>query len=256
MLMVWCAFSVAYGLFAWGHYIIIGARDDSRLALRQAGEFQDYQSQHPRYGAAALQVQDVRATASVPGRYDFLALVGNPNARWIAFIEYQFTYNDGTTEKGETVVLPGIQRPVMVFGQKASQFPVGVTFEITDTQWWHVDPHVIPDIDTYTKERVIFDVDNVQITSAGFDTSLSVHRIEFDITNNSAYSYAEAPFYVVLRSGGGMAAVIPHTFDSLRAGETVHVDLRSGIESLNATDVEVIPLMNIFSSRSFLDPEG
>lgn len=256
LLVSWNVVTIGYGLIAWGNYIIFGLTDDSRLLVRQAIEFQDYQSQHPRYGAQPVQVDDVRAVISAPGRYDFIASVGNPNARWIAEISYQFQHSGGVTDIAKTTLLPGEKRPVALFGQETSQFPVGIQFSIADIRWKKINAHVIPDVNAYVQERILFETENLVFTPARTKDNLTLHRLQFDLKNLSAYTYADPSFYVVARNGGFVTGIIPLTFDKLRAGETMPVDLRSSIESLQATDIDIISLNNIFDPHTFLAPEA
>lgn len=254
-LLVWCVVTVGYSGFQWGNYLFFGYWKDIDAMKRQMSEFPNYERLHLIYGAKDLQLKQSNIFRGGSDRFDFSTEVINPNERWLAMVSYKYVYQGGETDLEEVLILPQSTQPVVVLGQELSNTPQQVQLVIENIVWKSINPHEISDVGAYMNERMDFFVDNVIFTKANRD-GLSVHRLEFDIFNNSAYSYWQPLFYITLFDGGQITGVTKLNLEQFRAGDQEHVDLRFFATSLNITNIKVMPVFNIFDEGVYIEPGG
>lgn len=252
LLIAWSVVTVGYSLIVWGHYFFVGYWADQDLLQDQVNQVPNYEALQVLYSAQELVPGTTRVFASSPGKYDFVAQVLNPNERWVAFVEYSYQYAGGQTDTEVAIVLPAGETPFVLAGHEAERFPAQPTLVVHDTQWMRADPHEVPDVAAYMAARLDFSVEEMDFTGAGA-TGLA-HRLEFDLINNSAYSYREPSFYVMLYRTGDLVGVTPISLPAFRSLETHEVDLRLFTRTLAVTDVEVVPQISIFDDTAYLAP--
>ncbi len=254
LLAAFGAMTIGYSVFMWGKYIVFDRAADARLAAIETVSFQNYAAQQAAYGAETLRVFGMNVFVGTPDTYDLVAFVKNPNARWLATIEYHFVYSGGETPKEATTVLPLAERPVAALGQSLAGYPVGARLVIDDVRWQRVNPHAVPDPSEYLRSRLMFSTANLTFDRAYGEENLPAHQIAFDIANESAYSFWSPAFYVEFRAGEQPAGLTYLPLDRFLAGETRHIELRSLAPDLIVTDIRLAPLVNVFDPSVFMEP--
>jgi len=84
--------------------------------------------------------------------------------------------------------------------------------------------------------------------------SLSGTAVQFKLTNQSAFGYRDANFYVGMVQGDALLALLPLQIKDFQGGETRVVDLRSYVPNLYGTGVKIYPLINIYNAGAYLPP--
>ena len=253
-MIVWWGARVGYGLIAWGYYLIAGYDQDQRMFYQQVKEFSNYRQVQPIYQAADLQIQPAAVFSSANDRYDFVALAGNPNERWIAYLSYKFTYDGGETPVAEMVALPLRESPLGYLGQELSGYPLNVSLVVEDLKWRRVSPHLIDDAEGYLNERLNFYIDNFKFTPESRSAGVPANIIEFDLTNNTPYSFWEPKFYVEFLNGGMSVGFISLSLEKLLTAETRHIDLRSLSDNLSISDIKIYPVFDVFAEKEYIKP--
>lgn len=256
LLVAWCVITIGYSLIAWGNYLIFGYVEDRDMAIRQAMEIEDYENIQALYGAADLKVSQVDVFRPAENKYDFVVEVTNPNERWLAHLSYKCVYSGGETELFQTTLLPGAKRPVIVFGHESDTYPTNVKFVIEAVDWESIDPHVVFDVEQYMAERLIFTIGNFSFTKASTAADIPSHIVEFDLYNDSAYSYWEPEFYIELLRNNSLVGVMYLLAEQFGSAEMRHIDLRSVAEQLDVDDVRITPIINVFDEDVFIEPGG
>jgi hypothetical protein len=244
------------GLTFGGIYLFFGYSQDEAMFREQVAGFPDYASIHALYEARELQVSRPEVFESAPGKYDFAVDVSNPNERWVAVITYTYIHSRGETAPREAVILPGSSRPVVALGEDADRFPSSPRLLITDTNWVKINAHAVSDVAAYMEERLLFDYENIEFTPARASDDISAHRLVFDLSNQSAYSYWQPLFLVELFEQNRRVGILPVTVDQFEAGETRTIDLRSLAGELDVTDIVVHSIINVFDQREFMEPRA
>jgi hypothetical protein len=253
LLIFWCVVSVAYSGLRWAEYYIFGYWDDLEMVERQVAEVQNYEALRPLYAAQDLRFDRVQ-TFSAPGdKYDFVTMVQNPNERWLARVSFKYTFSGDETEVRNALLLPGASGVFAVLGHETTAFPRQVSLQVVDIDWDKIDAHQIQNVPAYVNERSMFSLGSVQFTRANRG-GLPTSRLQFFLTNDSAYSFWQPLFYVLLLNGTRTEGVVTVTLDNFLSGEERAVDLRFLDTSLSISDVRVIPAVNVFEKSVFIDP--
>jgi len=196
---------------------------------------------------------DASVFAIGDGRYDFYASIENTNNDYWLQFTYHFAYSGGQTETATGFVYPLEQKPVIELAHESESRPTGAEFVIEDYDWNFIDPHEISDFDAWRAERIDFDVSASEYTPA-LDLPEIVGRSTFTIENDTAYSYWEPEFYVLLYRGASVVAVTKTTIPEFVAGQTRTVDQNWFGSISSVTKVEIVPEIKLFNSSVYMDP--
>lgn len=248
----WCAITVIYSLSYWGYYFAFGYWQDQQMMAKQTVELENYDNLKPLYQPQALSFGQTEIYNSVSEQLnDLVAQVTNPNGRWLAGVVYKFVYDNGETETARTVVFPKTVRPLTFFGLKSS-FPSNAKIVVEQVLWKRLNPHYYPDVDSFMKERLLFSIENFKFTPASRTQGVPTNKLEFDLKNNSAYSFWEADFYLELIDNGSRVGIIYLPVEKFKTGETRSLDVRSFVSGLLVSELALHPVMNIFDKEEYI----
>lgn len=250
VLLLWIGIAGLYSLIMLGAYLFSGFWNDRQSRLETVQEFQNYTLDASTYAAAPLQIDSIKIFQTGES-YDFYSLAINPNLRFVARVKYKYVFEGGETPEKIVTIDPGKKIPLTVFGFQSNAYPATARLQIEETKWRKINSHQIADVKSYMDIRLNFSIDNLQIehNAAGGPVP---PRITFDIQNNSAYSYYEGRFALLLLSSGNVAGIQPLLIKDFRAGQTFPVDVRPAFDIGGIDDIEVVPLMEVFDSNEFL----
>jgi len=250
LLLTWIVVGGVYSLVILGTYLFSGFWRDRDARQQTLQGFQDYTVVQPEYAARNLVIDSIKIF-QIGENYDFVTVVQNPNKNFAARVQYKYAFEGGETPTKVLTILPGKKIPLAIFGFESDAYPVGAQLVIEDSRWRKIDPHVISDTTAYVAARMNFFLDNVSIERNPLGGPVPP-RVAFDIKNDTAYSYYEGRFTVLLLSGGSVEGAIPLSIKNFRAGENFPVDIRPVFDISGIDDIEVLPLMDVFDPNEFL----
>lgn len=201
-----------------------------------------------------IRVLDSKVISGAEGKYDFLARVSNPNPEWLIYFDYEFVYAGGRTETKSSFVLPLEDRMITSLGIKSDQKIISANLRIIDIEWEKVDKHDISDFNQFYKEHFNFDTENVKILTTQI-SGLPVTRVNFDITNNSAYSYWEIGVHVILYRGNRIAGINYIALEDFLSEQTRSVEVR-WFEKISNVKIEIEPEVNILNPDVYMELKG
>lgn len=254
-LVVWSVITIGYSGYRWAEYLFVGYQADQRLLVDAIVNAPNYSSLNAVRGAKDPMISAVDIYAPMPKKYDFVAIVRNPNSRFLGLVTYKFIYPGGETPVKTTVLLPQTERPVAFFGYDSEQFPTAAQLVIQSVRWQRVNSHAIPNIANYMANRLMFPIEGVNFSRANQAGGIPVPRLTFDITNASAYSYWQPVFYLALLAGDQPVGYAYLSLDQFKAGEKRAIDLRLFSDRITVTDIRVFPVLNIFDRSVYMLPE-
>ncbi|MBI4276303.1 hypothetical protein HY629_00495 [Candidatus Uhrbacteria bacterium] len=248
----------AVSLFFWGRLIWFefGTQRALRLASQPIVDIRGFAARNPIQELSVGQVSVV--TMQAPGaertlREDRVVDVENPNAEWVAHVEYQFAPD---APVAESVVLPNSQKLLIEFG--GSRGEALVANPITHVRWERVR-----DYTRRADERLRFrihdetlgDTTSPRFLPVGTD-GLLTSRVEFVVTNESAVTFARPAFIVALWNGNDLFAVNRVTIDPMRPQVTRTVDA-NWVDSFtmampSSLRIQIDPDVNILDPGEFL----
>ncbi len=255
VLIVFCTLTLGFGLFGWVKYVVYDYWRDNLQLVEQINLFQNYSNLQPVYGATNFRVSNTQVYRSAEDKYDLTSIIANPNERWGAKLTYKFLFSGGETETRQALILPGTQTPVVFFGFSSSVFPTNIQLVVENVEWKNISPHISTDPTSFVLSRVNFSTENFIFSRASqVESGIPANRIEFDLTNNSAYGFWEALFLIELLNGSQTVGYIPLTLSQFRSGDVEHIDLRSFIQTTNISEIKLHYLIDIFEEDSYMSP--
>lgn len=253
-LIVLSAGTGLYSLFQLGTYVLFGLGQSSAVD-QSLTSFENYTLSQPRFAPQPLQVVATNVFSGGVGKYDLVADVVNPNPRFRVSFEYYFSYNDAKTVLQTTTLLPGEHRPVASLGLMGEVYPTNATLVIQNIAWQRLSNHDYLDPTAWQNERLNFLVSNFEFAPQLDGSSANAETIRFTLTNQSAYSYKVAKFYVGLYLDQNLVGVLPLTIDAFKSSASKQIDLRSFGANFEVNDVKVFPLINVYDDSVYLPPE-
>lgn len=252
-LISFCVLTVGFSLSYLGYYFSYGYFQDQKMYALQTTEFQNYEAIKDLYTAKDLQVNTIEMYNSVSNKYDFVARVINPNPRWIASVSYKFTFDGGETATEKTVLWPNSTRPIISFGNDPETYPSSLKLVIEDVAWQKIKESELRDVESFIIDHSSFETANFNFTPASRVADILNHLIEFDLANNTIYSFWEPKFYVELKDSSGMTnGFIYLVLDQFKTTEERHISLRSFVDNLDVSDIVVWPAFDIFSRSEYM----
>lgn len=176
-------------------------------------------------------------------RYDFYAEVANPNEDWWVEFKYQFLFDAGETIPETGFLLPGQQKPLISLAVTSQTSIQTAALQILDIEWHRIDHHTIFDYQTWQEDRLRFEIKDAAFSKETGTT--------FTVLNDTAFSYFEPVFYVVLKRGSAVVGVSRATVASLNSGESQEISLQWFGTLPSVSSVEVIADINIFDPDSY-----
>jgi len=252
-LVVFIIITWGVSLWWWGRYLLFGLSENSRL-YKSLTQFNDFTTTNSLYNPSAISIVN---TYVVPGgieSYDSVAEVVNSNNRFLARFDYSFLVNGQKTPKQQGVLLPGENRLLIDFGIKGSA-PSTPELFLENIIWERISNQTIPNTVAWQQDHLSFIVKDFEFVRTESTEGAGAHIIKFKLTNATPYSYANATFYVGLYFQDGLVGVFPLAVNNFKSLETRAVDLRSFVANLQANEVRVFPLINIYDKEVYLKPE-
>jgi hypothetical protein len=257
LLILVSIFSWGYTLYGFGYYLLVGMNADNQTVKNIAQSSlpgQDYLNQRTYKN---LVLTPARYIAN-NGKYDLYEVITNPNAKWWATFDYCFKGGDGEQACGKEFILPGEKKYITALAEAFNSAPSDLNFITDNLDWNKIDNHLIPDWNTYRNDHLNISLSNQLFTPAANNAStdkLSLNSLAFSLTNNSAYSYWEAPFTIILTNDSGIAYLTSYTASNFGSHSSRDVKLTWAGGMGAVTGISVIPDLNILNNNIYQQPQ-
>lgn len=261
----------AAGLFLWAlvdvalivffiitvvFYVVSGSFADERSVATVATNAGVAHETALARAAEPMVVEDARVLARDTDSYDLYSIIENPNDEWYATFDYYFDTGSQTTPVAQGSLMPGETRYLLGLDVDADSRPAGAEVMIEDVVWERVDRHAIENTAEFLLNHNDFTVSD---SAYAVDVALSedsVGRSTFTITNETAYSYVNPTFTVLLKKSGVLVAINQVSLSQFVTGESRPISVHwFGTVPTNAT-VEVLPTINYFDEDEYMSPPG
>lgn len=237
-----------YSGYVWLDYLVLSANREAQLyhdlSRRQLNVVPKQVLE-----AAPLQVSQplVLPGSYRDGAYDALVKVVNSNKNWAATVRYRF----GEGREREVTILNDEERFVMGEGAAAG-IGAAVDFRLTDVRWQR-----LRNVEEVNKRKPSFGVAGVRIVPGStLGLGANTQQVQFSVANDSVYDFWSVGFTVVPLQGDAPVIAQYTTVEKFLAGETREVKLNVVATTLNATQVLVLPDVNILDAAVFMTAAG
>lgn len=212
---------------------------------------QDIRSYSQAHAAEPVDTDEPRSFFVQDNRYNVYTTIENPNTEWYATFEYSFNYNGEETDRIPGFVLPGEERPLAILGVESDSTPRGLEINLHNFEWHRVDRQAVGEYEEWKEDHLDFIIEDATFTSDIEVDGERIGRSSFTVTNNTAYSYFEPTFYILLQRGGSVVGVNRAVVSGLEPGEERQVRVNWFGTLPAVTQVEVIPAINIFDEDAY-----
>lgn len=190
-----------------------------------------------------MSVSDTQTFMEENGRYDFLALMRNPNNDWLVTFDYRFSEGETQGPYKHSFIMPGEERYLMDLGHNGNASKL----EIINQRWARVTK-----VESIINSRLRFGVADEKLY-AGTATG-EPNRVVFKMSNDSAFSFWNVGAQVFLYSAGSVVSVNYIDIKQFRAGETRQVEVDWNYRLPSIDSIEVKPELNAFDENNIMKP--
>lgn len=251
-LVLWCVITIGYSLIAWGSYVFSGLWQDKKNAKTLVESFDDPASRRQNYSAQELQLGSTYTFSLPNGKTDYITQAKNSNDRFVAFVSYTYEVSGKKTATQQTIILPGREQYLALYGYSSEEGTGSSgTLIIEKVNWQRISTKDVPDIENYVQSRLRFSAQNVKIENL---TQGQASQVQFDILNDTSYSYWEVPLSVELLSAGQTIGIVPVTVSQWKSGEKRTISFSPVIDPSGVDDVRITPLLDIFDRSVYMTP--
>lgn len=227
--------------------LVIGNKDYQALLGSLINPNPDYAILRQNKLPSSLQVSNLKTLVNSKG-YDIIADLTNPNPKWYATFDYQFKIGDKLTSLKKGFILPGEKKYIFNLAIEGGNTASDVV--LSNIKWTKEI-----NFEKIRQERLKFDVSNKKfIPSAelGVGDKISINRLTFDITNLSAYNFANVNFILLLTSSSQTVAINQVSSGNFLSGKTLSLESTFFQKLPNIDNFEVIPEVNILNENVYL----
>ncbi len=190
---------------------------------------------------------------------DLAVRLNNPNDNFSAEFEYCFKQGDVDLSCARSFILPSEDTHILAMAVSSDIAITAPTFVVKDIFWSRVNLHEIPDWAAYQSERINFEITNINFLGAnksGLSENLKLNSLSFVATNNSAFSYYEVPFDILLYSGSRLVGVERHTAQNFMSSEERAIKISWAGDLGTVSRIEITPRINLNNSDVYLKYQG
>lgn len=247
--------AATFGFSLWkGGLILYYDFFQQPVAEAQLTKATNYSDLNQRLSPQPIQIMDVQILPGGVDKNDAIAELVNPNERYIVYFDYYFNFGAEQSPRQKGFLLPLEVRPIAAMGLDSGWAVGSANLIIENISWRRISNHLIFDVNSWQNERMVFSVSNFVFKQAGTIGGASSNIISFKLTNNSAYSYKDAVFYIGLYQSGSMVGLMKLPVQDLRSLEVRDVDLRSFVSNLVVDEIKLFPAIDLYDKTAYLAP--
>lgn len=247
-------FSAILLLYSFYHivdYLFISGVAERR-ALEELSQSIDYTPLHKTFGAKELDIGLPQVFGGAGNRFDLIAKAQNKNKDFYATFKYKFVGPGFESPAESGYILPQEEKYLMLLATSAAARPRALRVELQDLRWQRISRHQIPNPEEFVRDHTNFLIQNVVYSPALVRDNVVVSTASFTVTNNTAYSYWQVDFPVLLLRGALPQSVNIVRAEKFRSGEIRTLEV-SWFESLPPIDkVDVRASVNIFDEDVYM----
>ena len=232
-----------YSGYGYFYYFVFGQEQDRALESGMSGvDLAAYRAQNI---PADISYNQARVISNNGGS-DFIVHLKNPNDKQAATFSYCFKVAESEA-CGNSFILPSEEKDILLVNSDIKTATGIASFEMKNVIWQKLKAGEIPDWNAFRSQHL-----NLVISQPKFSTyGTNVNYLEFNVTNNSAYSYFEVPLNIVANRNGEIMAINRYILEGLNSRETKSIRL-SWPEAVNlSSTITATPELNLLDSSIY-----
>jgi len=238
---------ISFNLYIVINNLVIGGPNYDKILTTLINPNPNFASLRENKLPSGLQVSNLKTLAGSKG-FDIIVDVINPNSKWTATFDYQFSLGDKLTSNKKGFILPGEKKMIFDLGVENGNLANNVI--LTNIKW---DKEI--NFLKLSQERLRFDIsDSKFIPSAelGIGDKISVNRVTFNVANQSAYNFANVNFIVLLNVSNQVVAINQVSSGNFFSGQIKTLESTFFQKLPKIESVQIVPEVNILDPNVFL----
>jgi len=190
--------------------------------------------------------------------YDLAIRLENSNDNFTAEFNYCFYQGETDLKCDKGFILPSEKKYLLALGINLSD-SLATSFKIDDIFWRRINRREIPDWQEFFNQRINFEIVNVEFLNAsrsGLSENIRLNSLEFNVINNSPYSYFNVPLNIFFYNGSSLVGVESHLAKDFITGENRSVKMSWPGDLGIVNRIEILPQINILDNDVYLRYRG
>jgi len=225
---------------------LLSIKEERRMLEQMSLQTVDYKKWQQKNQPQPLEVITQTAVRSGRQKYDFIALVRNPNKKWlVSSLKYKFKWASNESNVAESFILPEEQKYLLIFGEKSTDPPRNVQLEFQNLSWQRITPKLdFPEI-----RKNVFEISEKKFIPKG---ALPLNKVSFKVKNNSIFNFWKVNFNIILYQGKNIVGANSAILRQFLSGQIREVEV-SWVETLpEVSHVVIDPEIDILNPESFI----
>jgi hypothetical protein len=247
-LIIISSFFFIYSSYNYAVYFITGKTDIQTETFVSS----------PRNLIKEMVLGEIKAFRAVESS-DLAIKINNPNDNFQAEFEYCFEVDGQETACGSSFIFPQEDKYLLALNQAGVSSANQILLKVKDIFWSRINKRVIPDWPEFYTNHLDFLVENIEFsgaTQSGLSEKVNLNSLQFNISNNTAFSYYEVPLNILLFSNNNLVGVHRYLLDNFISGEKRLIRLSWPADLESVSRVEISPDLNITSDEVFRKYQG
>ncbi|MFP4514891.1 MAG: hypothetical protein ACLFNO_02700 [Parcubacteria group bacterium] len=243
-----------YSGYHYAYYLLEGREYDRQLAedlSRYDDSARQYRLNNPMQTLEINFVQSIETGEDT----DLVSEIYNPNGRYYGRFEYCFVVADEEILCDDDFIFPLETKHLIALGVDHNRLEEA-EIRFSSVSWSRINAHKYPDWSKFYSEHLDFETSDIRFRPARqspLSDKLSLDALEFNIKNNTAYSYWEVPLNIVLYNNSRIVGVYKHSLDKFLSGRQRSVRLVWAGNVIKADEIKISPSLNILDPDIYIE---
>lgn len=245
MVMILILFNIA--LWWIGGVKIINYLADSKnyeqTILVLSAPVVDWQKIHEATKPQDIQILSVEKISLGNNKYNLVAKIFNPNARYsVAYLNYAFMVDGFVLDWQDSFINPESEKYLFSFSYVSENYPSEISLKLGGISW--------SPINNFKKETAV-PMDQIEVLNTNFVQDNNQNIIDFEVINKTHFNFWQIGWQVLLFQGERLVGVNYLTSSGFLSGETRKLSVASLEKIPTPSRIEILPDIDIFDKNNY-----
>jgi hypothetical protein len=249
---------ITWPIFIWnfGNYIFVGMKEDAASVAQFSNNdtsqlLAAMRSQRPK----ELQWQNPQVLKLEDGKTSFIVKVFNPNPDYMVKFSYFFSTGDNKTGVWNNFLYPSESKYIVAIGtdlKLGSRLPI---LNITNPDWDRISGHIYDDWPKFLSSHFnvsFIDEKFIPGSQSLISNKESISQINFTAKNESAYSFKNIAFTILLKQGQATVGAERWVAENFLSGKEYSYNLSILGSYNNVSNLEIYPEIDVTNKENYL----
>jgi len=256
-------FLIIIGIVTWsrffytfGSYIFLGMKQDQANIYGLVTNPGIEHSNILKIAANQFNLSPFQVIKTDVGTYDLIVKIENPNKNYYSHFSYTLKVEGKDLGPFKDYIFPEEEKYLLILDQEFTKTPRNISINFNHS-WTKINRHTDPNWESAIIDKVDFSFKNeefVPYRDSNLSEELRLSLVEFDITNESPYSYYDVQLVILLYNKGKLVSANNYLVEKLYSKETRHVNATWPDKVLRVDEIRIYPSIDIDRSDVYIIP--